>query len=96
MRPSHSSITLDPNREDKLASYDLSKHVAPKYNILGHLISSTKQLNGRTLDMTCEQKIPKGWARPGTVRAGKTKRDVQAQRALERIPDPSFDVDGDG
>ena len=40
--------------------------------------------------------MPNGWSRPGTVKTGKTKRDLQAARFRERIPHPTFAVDGDG
>ena len=40
--------------------------------------------------------MPKGWSRPGTVKNGKTMRDLQTLRKYEGIPHPSFDVDGDG
>ena len=40
--------------------------------------------------------MPKGWSRPGTVKTGKTMRDLKMIRKNEGIPHPSFDVDGDG
>ena len=103
MRPSHSTTALgNPKTFDgnHHAGFDVYKHVAPKYNIHGNLISSTKNLNGRTMDVD-QQKLPKGWSsRPGTVITGsymtRTKQDLQTERKIERIPHPSFDVDGDG
>jgi len=41
-------------RNALLQSFDLSKHVAPKYTIAGMPISSTKQLRGRTLDQEAQ------------------------------------------
>ena len=58
-----------PSKNDQVVSYDVSKHVVPKYNILGHLVSSTKQLKGRRLDSeTAGTKMPGNWVRPNTCK----------------------------
>ena len=85
LRPSQSNATLNPTaaavavtNSCKVIDFDLSKHVAPKFDIHGHQMHSTKQLHGRTIDLSNnDTKIPKGWSRPGTVKAGKTKRDLE-------------------
>ena len=91
MRLSQSTKTLDPRK------FNAMKHVAPKYNILGNQVNSTKQLKGCRLDtISGEQKMPAGWSKPGTLTTGKTMNDLKETRYRESIPDPTFDVDGDG
>ena len=80
---------------------DVSKHVAPKYTIEGYPISQTKQLTGRRLDESLSTtKIPLTWSQKGSKREEpgviKTKRALEAERFRQKIPHPSFDLDGDG
>ena len=82
-------------------AYDTSKHVAPKYNILGHLISSTKQLRGRTMQKSdYDMKMPGNWSKLGQTaadpRSVKTKRELEQKRIEAKKPHQTFDLDGDG
>lgn len=83
-----------------MVTIDVAKHVAPKYTITGTLVSSTKQLKGRQLDLDAvDQKMPKHWVRPGTTvdpNKVRTKTALNHARFKEFIPHESYDLDGDG
>ena len=83
--------------------FDPLTHVAPKYTIMGTMVNSTKLLRGPRLDKSSsEVKIPKNWTRPGSVAhpnnkpAIRTKRELEATRRKEKLPDSTYDLDGDG
>ena len=101
---SHSNNTLLDSK--KRLTVDYGKHVAPKYTILGTLIPAHKQQKGRVLDPN-PPKMPISWNRPTTITTKingsnslsnliRTKKALESARRQEKVPDKTFDLDGDG
>jgi len=79
----------------KRYTFDPSQHRAPKYDIYGlplkeKVVLATEFNNGINSDKV---KLPNTWMGPNP---GKTRTQLMHEHRSEFIPDPSYDIDGDG
>ena len=79
-------------------SFDRTLHQPPRIDKNGYIkdTSFKKVLGKNALEVEESLKVPDWWGGKGNPNARKTMTDLSAHRHNQRVPDISYDLDGDG
>ena len=82
-----------------MTAFDKFKHIAPKYRANGKQIEQPAFISNHSQSNILAQNVtvPHNWYQSGgDSQEAMTQRKLHLRRRTADLPDPSFDIDGDG